>query len=274
MSVLTYGDLKRKMTRLAIIMAILLSLLSYSFQTIQAQEPPRPFPTATPRPLEPPIVRPGEDPITTLERVFQRSISGTVTGPRGEPLPGLEVKARNKNDGDEQTTTTDDRGRFRFSGIVPGPYQVTVHVRGVRVAEKEVLLGAKEAATVNFNDVPVGTPSPPGGGGGGNTGGSSAGKEIEIHSKIFEGDIELTDWLNDQKKERKRLTRIIYVSDKTSLFILETVKATTAFEYTVTPVKESLDLESLQKRINQNSKKTFVGIHRISDNSYLMVFYD
>lgn len=147
--------------------------------------------------------------------------------------------------------------------------------------------------------VPVGTPSGPplGGGSSGvshpkspSTGGashpksqsgsgpaaiskqSSASRFTDV-GKIFERDIELLDWLNSMKNERKRLFRIIADADKASLFMFENVKAGTKFDYTVILVNESLDPKSLIARINQYINKTFIGIHRLSNNSYLMVFY-
>lgn len=148
--------------------------------------------------------------------------------------------------------------------------------------------------------VPVGPPSgpPPGGGSSGvshpkspSTGGanhpksqsgsgpaaiskqSSASRFTDVIGKIFERDIELLDWLNSMKNERKRLFRIIADADKASLFMFENVKAGTKFEYTVILVNESLDPKSLLARINQYINKTFIGIHRLSNNSHLMVFY-
>jgi hypothetical protein len=75
------------------------------------------------------------------------------------------------------------------------------------------------------------------------------------------------------KSQRKRLFRIIPGADMASLFVFENVKASTRFDYTVILVNGPLDSANLLTRINQHSKKTFVGIHRLNSNSYLMVFY-
>ena len=252
----------------------------YSFAVTNAQQP-LPVPTASPaESLEAPVLRPDNNPVSieNSQGVTTGSISGTVRGPDGEPIPNAQITVRNKNDGTERTTVTDETGRFRVDGLVPGPYQVRMSMPGFSVAERDVLLELGRSATADFtigSDVPVGTPSPPVGGGGGRSGSPrSAQRAFDIQSKTFDRDIELANWLTLMKRERKRVVKILYVRDQTSLFILETVKAGKNFEYTVMPVNESLDADHLSTRISQNSRKTFVGIHRISDNSYLMVFYD
>lgn len=246
---------------------------------------------------------------TSPPNQIQLSLSGMVRGPLGEAIPAAEVTIRSKDTGFTTTTITDESGRFSKSGLVPGSYSVSVSVPGFAVTRQDVELQVGQTATLEIqlgSDVPVGTASGPstGRGGGGasqpsspSTGRGSGGasrpssqsgsrsvpavaqkqnstsKFTDAIEKTFESDIELTDWLNSMKSQRKRLFRIIPGADMVSLFVFENVKASTKFDYTVILVNESLDSTNLLTRINQHSKKTFVGVHRLNSNSYLMVFY-
>ena len=240
---------------------------------------------------------------------IQVSVSGVVRGPLGEAIPAAEVIIRSKDTGFITTTITDESGRFSKSGLVPGSYSVSVHVKGFAITQQDIVLQVGQAATLEIqlgSDVPEGTASGPSpgrrSGGASNPSSPSTGRESGGASRpssqsgnrrvpavaqkenstgkftdaiemIFASDIELTDWLNSMKSQRKRLFRIIPGADMASLFVFENVKATTKFDYTVILVNEQLDSTHLLTRINQHSKKTFVGIHKLNSNSYLMVFY-
>jgi len=214
-----------------------------------------------------------------------------VRGPQGEVISGAEVIIRNKDTGAMTTTVTDELGRFSKSGLIPGSYSVTVSVHGFAVTQRDIELKIGSALQL---DIPVGTSSGPSLAGGAShpksptasppnaqTGSgpgvisnqSSTSQITDVIDKSFDRDIELLDWLNSMKNQRKRLFRVIPGADKASLFVFEKVKAGTNFDYTVILVNEAPDPKSLLLRINQYIKKTFIGIHRLSNNSYLMVFY-
>ena len=56
----------------------------------------------------------------------ESGIAGTITaGPRAEPIANARVALQ--SGGQSRVTTTDDRGRYEFTSLVPGgPYEVTV----------------------------------------------------------------------------------------------------------------------------------------------------
>jgi len=222
----------------------------------------------------------------------QLSLTGVVHDPSGAAISGVELTVRNKSTGRVATAVTDENGRFSIPGLVPGSYSVSVSAPGFGVTQRDVELTPGQSATIDIQlgtDVPVGTsigPSNGGGSGSSRPGGdrrsaspsnrtpNSPSKTTDIFDQSFERDIELMNWLNLQKNDRKRLSRIIFVTDNRSLFVFENVKAGTKFNYTPMLVNESLDPNNLLTRINQHVDKTFIGIHRFSHNSYLMVFYD
>jgi hypothetical protein len=274
----------RKVAHLAATNTILLFLIFFPLTTMKAQEL-----RSSANPTPPIIIdAPIRPPTLDLTHKLTGSISGVVRTPTGEIVPGVKVSIRNKNDGRKKTATTDSKGGFKITGLVPGPYHLIVIQAGFSGSGQEIVLGENQGATVNFDDVPIAAPKPAGGGGGSSGGGGSQGgtgggykppaidkRTLEIYTQTFDRDIELAKWLQAKKADRQRLSNIIYVKDKTSLFIMEPLKKGVDLKYTVTPpINEALDPYNVLLRIKQNSGKTFIGIHRISDNSYLMVFHD
>ena len=71
----------------------------------------------------------------------------------------------------------------------------------------------------------------------------------------------------------KRILRIIQFPDNTSLFVYDTEKIGNGYKYTVLRVDEPLTPKSLREQIKKYREKTFIGVHRLDDSSYLMVFY-
>jgi hypothetical protein len=281
---------------------LLLSLFLCSCTEVQAQD--RIF-TPTVRPFSSAILQLANptrlnENVATLPGFFgnqdQVSVSGVVRGPFGEAIPGVQITIKHKTTGIETTVITNDQGQFSKSGLAPGSYTVSASASGFGVTQRDIDLTIGQTATLDFQlgtDVPVGTaitplrgggsspsrpsvpddsPSPPTSDGTGTQ--SSPSKTADIFDQTFKRDIELMNWLNSKKNARKRLARIIPVTDNRSLFVFENVKASTKLNYTPMLINESLDPNNLVTRINQHADKTFIGIHRFSDSLYLMVFYD
>jgi len=249
-------------------------------------------PTPTPRLLPSPDFPKEHRPVIPSLADGQMTLVGTVTF-RGEVLPGVEVTVINNSTGTRKTVTTDDEGRFTVHGLAPGSYEVRVSKAGFAVMRQDIDLNIGQASAMNLNlektmsgEIPVGTVSS-----GAEHGYPSKGAVISAEvpivpsspsqttstadfvSKNFDNDIELLTWLNTKKAERKLLVRIITIRDKTSLFMFQTVKNAVAYQYTVSLVNEVLDENKLLVRINQNKGKTFIGMHPLTPQSYLMVFY-
>lgn len=87
------------------------------------------------------------------------TISGTIRDDRGEPVPGLYVNVlrRVNNNGRLELSfsggggeATDDRGRYRVSGLLPGTYAVAVHsaLRTNPVVDVDAYYASAAAGTV------------------------------------------------------------------------------------------------------------------------------
>ena len=65
-------------------------------------------------------------------QVLYGTITGNVTDATGASLSGTTVVAVNTGTGVAKTATTDDRGTFSFSDLVPGTYDVTFETKGFK----------------------------------------------------------------------------------------------------------------------------------------------
>src|SRR5262252_3758023 len=58
------------------------------------------------------------------------SIGGVVTNPNKEVVSGAAVTVKNLGTNKEDTSTTDDQGRFKVVNLQPGNYSVSVNAPG------------------------------------------------------------------------------------------------------------------------------------------------
>lgn len=63
-------------------------------------------------------------------QVLYGSLTGNVTDASGAALPGAQVTALSVQTGDRVTQTSDSAGIYRFSGLLPGTYTVTIEGKG------------------------------------------------------------------------------------------------------------------------------------------------
>ena len=82
------------------------------------------------------------------ESVSYGGISGTVDDPSGSPMANVRVTASAGPTGQTFRSSTDERGRFRFSYLPLGPYQVTGHRDGFQDEIREVTLTVGAAVTL------------------------------------------------------------------------------------------------------------------------------
>ena len=68
---------------------------------------------------------------------FRSTISGRVTDPSGAAIPGVKVKATEKNTGANAETTTGVEGEYSLPFLPPGPYSLTADHSGFKKHSQE-----------------------------------------------------------------------------------------------------------------------------------------
>jgi uncharacterized protein YfaS (alpha-2-macroglobulin family) len=76
-------------------------------------------------------------------------IMGTVTDSSGAVVPGASIEAREISTAKPRTTTTNDAGQFRLSGLPPGVYVVQVSTAGFKIAHRGLTLEARDRAVLS-----------------------------------------------------------------------------------------------------------------------------
>ncbi len=83
-------------------------------------------------------------------QTFAAGLTGLVTDPSGASVAGAEVRVRETSTNDERQTTTAAAGRYTFSQLKPGSYEVTVDAPGFkRFLQPQLMLTAGQAGEFN-----------------------------------------------------------------------------------------------------------------------------
>jgi len=77
-------------------------------------------------------------------------IAGQVLDPAGSAAPGIPVAARNVDTNLRRETVTDNEGRFAFSSVPLGAYEVTANPSGLASSTRQVYVSLGEPAAANF----------------------------------------------------------------------------------------------------------------------------
>ena len=80
---------------------------------------------------------------------FNGNVQGTVADPTGAVIPKAKVTLHNTQTNVDVSTTTDQAGLYRFTGVVPGPYQVVVAATGFQLTAVSFHLETQETQGVN-----------------------------------------------------------------------------------------------------------------------------
>jgi hypothetical protein len=198
-----------------------------------------------------------QNPVPVGEATF--TLSGRVQAP-GRPLVGASVKITNAAGWTKPLTTGTD-GQFSLPGLPSGKYDVVASFDGFVEKKTSINLDAHTAAvTIELSpvlpSVPIGEP-----------GGAS---NVQVERKTVTDDLALQTWLGAQAAAGLRLIQVIPIADKTSLFVFQRV-AREPNTIIVSTVPAALDVDGLSARLTQNSTRTFVGVHRLSATSYLLI---
>lgn len=82
---------------------------------------------------------------------FAGSITGLVTDPAGAVIPGAIVRIENAATRESRQTTTGGEGRYTFSQLMPGAYELTAEAKGFKkLVQTGIGLRAGQVAEVNL----------------------------------------------------------------------------------------------------------------------------
>ncbi|MEX2261252.1 MAG: carboxypeptidase-like regulatory domain-containing protein, partial [Bryobacteraceae bacterium] len=84
-------------------------------------------------------------------QAFTATLAGVVTDPNDAAIPGAIVKIRNQATNDARQTTTSGEGRYIFSQLPPGTYEVTAETAGFKTLVRSgVGLSVSQTAELNL----------------------------------------------------------------------------------------------------------------------------
>jgi hypothetical protein len=78
------------------------------------------------------------------------SIAGRVVDPAGAVVPSATVNLKSLDTGEEQTSTTNGEGIYRFNLVKPGKYEVSVSVSGFAKTVQSISVTVGQTSEVNF----------------------------------------------------------------------------------------------------------------------------
>ena len=91
-------------------------------------------------------------PANSFGQVFTANLTGVVTDPNKGVIPAVVVKLRNVGTNETRQTTTTGEGRYTFSQLLPGSYDVTAEARGFKSAtHRAIVLVANQSGEANFS---------------------------------------------------------------------------------------------------------------------------
>jgi hypothetical protein len=94
------------------------------------------------------ILTAGALPALAQQTVTSATLGGRVEDTNGAALPGVVVTATNKETGQSKTSTTDGEGRYRFSYLPVGDYELKVEKSGFTTLTKSLTLTVGQALEV------------------------------------------------------------------------------------------------------------------------------
>src|SRR3974377_1905303 len=88
--------------------------------------------------------------VPLLAQEVTASISGTVTDPSGEVVPGANIEVTNPDTGARSTAVTGSRGEYVLPLLRPGRYQLTISSAGFRTYQRSnIVLEVNQKANID-----------------------------------------------------------------------------------------------------------------------------
>lgn len=264
-------------------------LLCWGVTTYSQEPEPRRTPQIPPRTSDPQV--PSDDP---RQSPFQRTgrVTGTVRGPNGELITDVTIQVINTENGEVVAVVSphSDDGQFEISNLKLGTYRLRVIRKGFQPLISPVirlsLASPTGAIVLRCCDVPTPEPDPkptprptpkptpkP-------TPPPSTNRQkfkptgVKVINLDFSSSEQLQEWLEGEADVNRRVSRIINLAGQTSIFVLQNIPGDKRPEYEVIQESGSPESKTIKKRIDERKTKVFVGIHRLGDTAYLMVFYE
>jgi hypothetical protein len=97
------------------------------------------------------IVTAGAFPALAQQTVTSATLGGRAEDANGAALPGVTVTATNVETNQSKTSTTDEDGRYRFSYLPVGAYELKVEKSGFAVLTKQLTLTVGQALDVSLS---------------------------------------------------------------------------------------------------------------------------
>jgi hypothetical protein len=219
-------------------------------------------------------------------------LSGIVKDEQGSVIPFAKVTIKALETGLEKTVQADGDGSFAIPQLPPGQYAVRATAQGFGVEQRFVTLqpGQEGNVTVVLTGGPIPrvppesppahrrpTAKPP------------IPKTIAVCPPVeasqlhplristiteqrFAEKEELEKWLNEQSELGRALLSVIPLKSKRSMLFLGDVGKANSAVYRVLAVDKPLRAAALQQEIGDPPGSTFIGVHRLGNTSYLVVF--
>ncbi|HVB34993.1 MAG TPA: carboxypeptidase-like regulatory domain-containing protein [Patescibacteria group bacterium] len=89
-------------------------------------------------------------PIPSRAQSAGATVSGTVTGATGKPVPGAQVSVRNLTTGQSRQAQTSAAGSYNLSNLAPGEYEISASAVALNTQTEKLTLGAGAKQTMNF----------------------------------------------------------------------------------------------------------------------------
>src|SRR5258708_26272605 len=83
-------------------------------------------------------------------QVVGATVSGSITDPRGDAIPGAKISAKNLATGVATNTTTNATGAFSIANLNPADYEISASAAGFSTSVTKVTLAVGAKQEVNL----------------------------------------------------------------------------------------------------------------------------